>query len=241
MPVVKLANQIERRVYLEGLERGIEVASADTRNQYSKAFFEELVATIDEEGNGDVMSGMEAIVDSEGGVVSKLVRAMMADERAELQERKVAESYQQMKDWKVKKADKKHFSKYKTIAKGMKRASELPSPAPAGHFLREFGQSDRELIENANHQASVTQALTLLNGYVPFAVANKYSVFSRNMREGANFRERLDNVYQTMFSRPATREEILIFSQAWKDDPESATTSGIAWTLLNTRQFLFIN
>jgi len=30
------------------------------------------------------------------------------------------------------------------------RAAELESPAPRGHFLREMGQSDRDLVENAN-------------------------------------------------------------------------------------------
>lgn len=29
------------------------------------------------------------------------------------------------------------------------RASELPTPLPLGHFLRQFGQSDRESIEGA--------------------------------------------------------------------------------------------
>ena len=44
-----------------------------------------------------------------------------------------------------------------------KRASELPSPAPAKHLLREFGQSDRETIENANTDPAVTQVLHLMN------------------------------------------------------------------------------
>ena len=43
------------------------------------------------------------------------------------------------------------------------RAAELPSPAPRGHFLREFGQSDRDLIDNANSDASMPQALVLMN------------------------------------------------------------------------------
>jgi len=34
------------------------------------------------------------------------------------------------------------------------RASELVSPAPAGHFLRQFGQSDRDQIENSNRERS---------------------------------------------------------------------------------------
>ncbi len=36
------------------------------------------------------------------------------------------------------------------------RASELPSPLPSGHFLRQFGQGDRETI---NGQAAVHSKL----------------------------------------------------------------------------------
>jgi Protein of unknown function (DUF1549)/Protein of unknown function (DUF1553) len=238
-----LSDEIERRVYLGGLKDGIEVA-ANTKSDSpaSDAFFNELVTTMKERGNGNQMAGMEAIVDDEGGIVAKLVRAMLADENAALAEKQLEQSSQEMKAWNTeKKNSKKAFTSFKTVSARMVRASELPSPAPLGHFLREFGQSDRELIDNSNDQASVTQALTLLNGTVPAAVANPFSVFSRNMKEGANFNERLDNVYLTMFSRPATTEETAIFAEAWKADPESATVSGIAWTLLNTRQFLFIN
>ncbi len=239
-----LSDQIERRIYLKGLKEGIEftVSSAKSNSAVTDAFFNELVTTIREKGNGDAMAGMEAIVDDEGGIVAKLVRAMLADERAILAEKQLEQSKKEMNDWHVeKKNSKTAFNTLKATSARMVRASELPSPAPLGHFLREFGQSDRELINNSNNQASVTQALTLLNGTVPAAVANPYSVFSRNMKEGANFKERLDNVYLTMFSRPATVEETTLFSEAWKSDPEGATVSGIAWTLLNTRQFIFIN
>ena len=44
------------------------------------------------------------------------------------------------------------------------RASELESPAPRGHFLRTMGQSDRDFVENANPNASIPQALALMNG-----------------------------------------------------------------------------
>lgn len=43
------------------------------------------------------------------------------------------------------------------------RAADLTSPAPRGHYLREFGQSDRDMIENANMDASMPQALVLMN------------------------------------------------------------------------------
>ena len=50
----------------------------------------------------------------------------------------------------------------RAYSSNLMRASEIPTPAPPGHFLREFGQSDREIIENSNRQASVPQALTCL-------------------------------------------------------------------------------
>ena len=46
------------------------------------------------------------------------------------------------------------------------RASEVGSPAPNGHLIREFGASSRDQIEGSHKQASVTQVLNLLNGYV---------------------------------------------------------------------------
>ena len=52
------------------------------------------------------------------------------------------------------------------INPGLVRASELQSPAPVGHFLREFGQSDRDQIENANSEPAVTQVLALMNGQI---------------------------------------------------------------------------
>ena len=61
---------------------------------------------------------------------------------------------------------------WKGFNRGLVRASELPSPAPNGHFLREFGQSDRETIQNANFDTSVAQALGLLNGKITDDVLN---------------------------------------------------------------------
>ncbi len=47
---------------------------------------------------------------------------------------------------------------YKTFAdyrdRFVARASDIRSPAPNGHFLRLYGQSDRELVENGNKDAS---------------------------------------------------------------------------------------
>jgi hypothetical protein len=122
----------------------------------------------------------------------------------------------------------------------MQRASDLSSPTAPGHFLREFGQSDRELIENSSDQAAVTQALALLNGPVLGEITHQYSVISRDLATTKTFPERLDIIYLSMLSRLPNPQERAVFRDAWKADPESGSVKGIIWTLLNTRQFLFI-
>jgi hypothetical protein len=43
-----------------------------------------------------------------------------------------------------------------------------------------------------------------------------------------------------MLSRLPADEEKAIFREAWAADAESGTVIGMVWTVLNTRQFLFI-
>ena len=76
---------------------------------------------------------------------------------------------------------KSDYGVYQKLVSGMARASELESPARRGHFLRDFGQSDREVIENAADNASVPQALNLLNGPMVQALTNKYAVFGKRV------------------------------------------------------------
>ena len=57
--------------------------------------------------------------------------------------------------------------------KGIARASELESPAPKGHVLQIFGQSDRDLLDSATREANATQVLSMMNGQVEkLVVAN---------------------------------------------------------------------
>jgi len=51
-------------------------------------------------------------------------------------------------------------------ARGIARASELAAPAPRGHLLREFGQSNRELINSSSREANLAQVLQIMNGHV---------------------------------------------------------------------------
>jgi len=123
----------------------------------------------------------------------------------------------------------------------MIRAADLRSPAPNGHFLRSFGQSDRELVENGSDEASVSQALMLLNGKVFSNLMNPYTVIARSMdraRKGGP-ESVIDTVYLSLLSRRATAEEKTLL-QPIADNVDTKDRGDILWTVLNTRQFFFI-
>jgi hypothetical protein len=237
--------RIEETVYRDGLSSklalakpGKEVVSSAGNDD---ALMNELAATLTSD-NRSIEDGMTAITGpgEENGIIDDLVDSMFETKDRELEEQNMARQNREMADWNVKtKEEKKLYKSFNKIYRGrMKRASELNSPAPAGHFLREFGQSDRELVENSNDQAAITQSLALLNGTALSSLTNRYSVLSRSMK-GEKFDDRLDTIYLTMLSRHPTNEEKAIFKEAWTSNPESGSFSGIVWTVLNTRQFLF--
>ena len=255
----ELDQRIEEVVYRDGLQRKLDelkgkpavvaaskVAAAATTGETGdriagERLMDEFAASL-LANYGTFEEGMAEVAGSErSGIIKELVDAMFAKREAALREEREAERAAELAAWKVKaKEDKtayRHFDRI--IGDRMKRASDLTQPSPAGHFLREFGQSDRELIENASHDASVTQALAMLNGPTLSSVTNKYSVLMRDMK-GEKFEDRLDTIYLTMLSRLPADEEKAIFREAWAADAESGTVIGMVWTVLNTRQFLFI-
>ena len=121
------------------------------------------------------------------------------------------------------------------------RASELSSPAPDGHFLRTFGQSDRQLIENANDQASVPQTLALMNGPLFNSIANPFPVVSKEARSVADKDAVIDSIYLSMLSRKANaKEHSLLRAEFDNSANRPEAISSIIWTLMNTQQFLFI-
>lgn len=243
----KFGNLIEEKVYREGLEEKlaalkpkVDVAAS---GEESEAFLNSLAAAVLKE-HDTAAEGMNAILGekSTDGIVEQLVLAMLRDELKAAKTARDTVEAREMSDWKVKsREDRQRYKGFSSKTKRrMQRASDLSSPTAPGHFLREFGQSDRELIENSSDQAAVTQALALLNGPVLGEITHQYSVISRDLATTKTFPERLDIIYLSMLSRLPNPQERAVFRDAWKADPESGSVKGIIWTLLNTRQFLFI-
>ena len=119
------------------------------------------------------------------------------------------------------------------------RASELASPAPAGHFLREFGQSDREQIDNFNTDPAVTQSLSLMNGFIEKEIAaNSNTVLMRNVFN-ANPEKKFESVYLTMLSRKPSRTETSSWRSEFTKNPKQAVAD-LIWVLANSNEFIFV-
>ena len=122
---------------------------------------------------------------------------------------------------------------------GATRASDMPSPAPRGHMLRIFGQSDRETIENASREAAVPQALSMLNGPVADAIINPGSSFGGHLAKAKDGSEQLNSIYLGLLSRYPTNNERQVLDQVVAERGDNAKAD-IIHALLNTGEFLFV-
>tara|TARA_R110002111_G_scaffold227346_1_gene288840 strand:+ start:91490 stop:93478 length:1989 start_codon:yes stop_codon:yes gene_type:complete len=133
----------------------------------------------------------------------------------------------------------KREKKYKYKGQLLARASELPSPVPASHFLRTFGQSDRELISASSDSGSVPQILFMFNGPVTHMMLEKGSTIYNNVIEQKTIKEGVDTIFMTILSRrPDSDESAIAVSEIEKNGP--AGYGNVIWSLVNTREFLFI-
>ena len=129
--------------------------------------------------------------------------------------------------------------------KSLVRSSELPSPAPNGHFLRMFGQSDRDTIQNASLQPTVPQALSLLNGPMFNELMKPNSVLMQSLADKETPEEKLDVIFLTVLSRkPTLPEKNLLLQEINRYDEEDGQLSkgykNVIVALMNTRQYAFI-
>jgi hypothetical protein len=115
------------------------------------------------------------------------------------------------------------------------RAADLDSPAPRGHYLREFGQSDRDLIDNANAEASMPQALVLMNSELFQSILKPHTQLSLNLAGAKYPDDQLVAIYLTLLSRQPTAAEKDAWERSGLTNPED-----LIYALLNTQQFIFI-
>lgn len=121
----------------------------------------------------------------------------------------------------------------------LRRASELPSPLPAGHFLREFGQSDRELIDAEHTDGTVPQLLELFNGAASHMIIENGSVLDRILSDNRTMNATVDEIFMSILTRrPTDREKRVAYGEANANGRPGV--GNVIWALLNTREFLFV-
>ena len=259
-----LQEYVAERIYRKGLKEKIELVSsgasaaenADTPGETT--FLTELAALLEREPDFLTKSGIGTSPSKEGELLAidmsksrtkgagyggtlmeDVTRYVMAPKYDDMRARNAERQAREHREWSVDTPKEKQlYNKFEDARRRLVRAADLPSPAPNGHFLREFGQSDREVINNESDQASITQALELLNGSTISALGSPFSVLSRDLKTAENGREVIRVIYQTMLSRDPSEEETVLLLTASKNGKTNPT--GVVWALLNTRQFLFI-
>ncbi len=121
------------------------------------------------------------------------------------------------------------------------RASELQQPAPRGHFLDKFGQSDRNFVVGASTlKGSVPQVMELMNGYATEILTNPNSrLFQKMKEEKRDVGKQADVVFLSLLSRRMLFDERRALTEELSNGGTEAM-SDLIWALLNTPEFLFI-
>ena len=121
------------------------------------------------------------------------------------------------------------------------RASELPSPVPPNHFLRMFGQSDRELISASSTTGSVPQVLFMYNGPVTHMLLAEGSTIYNGIVKKKNVGDAVKVVFLSILNREPDAEELATAISQVRGEQRAAVAFGnVVWSLVNTREFMFI-
>jgi hypothetical protein len=132
---------------------------------------------------------------------------------------------------------------YVTANKNMgdlRRASELPSPMQPGHFLRVYGQSNRQVIDNSFDSMNLTQALELMNGMVESTIlGSETSVLKQQLAKVKNMDDKVQVLYIAILSRLPTSGELDYGHKVMALAPNKRGIEYLGWALINSAEFDF--
>lgn len=121
----------------------------------------------------------------------------------------------------------------------------MASPAPVGHFLRVFGQTDRSALdERRDHSPSMRQALMMLNGKLTNEAARVgplEPVAALITGPKIDIETAVRLVYREALTREPTAEEMADAKSIIKDAATPADgLADLRWALFNSNEFRFI-
>ncbi len=117
------------------------------------------------------------------------------------------------------------------------RASELPQPEADQHFLRMFGQSDRQIQDTNTEEGNIPQVLMLMNGHAQSVLRNPKSLVLTTALKQAAPEKQIESLYYSFFTRRPSAAEIKIANEALAG---GMTIADLTWVLFNSREFVFI-
>lgn len=228
----KIDEAAEEIVYTMGWKKFAELAREGKLKEqiHDPEFAAEISAVLKSKKGGDDLTIDEAIA-----IYNKMQRTKFNQSRAQadkaMAERLKVETKEQEAAFDAWKVQRDSY---------VVRAADIKSPSPNGHFLREFGQSDRELVENASDDATVGQSLMMLNGKYFRNLMTPFTMISRALAPAATSDEAIDTIYLSLLSRRATEDEKALLRPVLANPKSQQQRGDVLWALINTRQFLFI-
>jgi hypothetical protein len=118
------------------------------------------------------------------------------------------------------------------------RASEIAMPLPPGHFLRQFGKSDRREIDAFNRDPNATHSLSLMNGELTTRILAPGSylqeILAATSKDGHSS---VHKIYRALLVRSATEDELTILNTLNRSSP--VPPADLVWALMNSPEFLF--
>jgi len=121
----------------------------------------------------------------------------------------------------------------------MIRASQMSQPAPAASLLDTFGQSDRLVTDKHSVDGSVPQVLALMNGSVTERMTGSSSKVVEDLEVLDAPDDKVRGIFITMLSRYPTSDELKL-GMKMMDDYGDEGISDLAWALMNSPEFLFV-
>jgi len=117
------------------------------------------------------------------------------------------------------------------------RASELPQPEKDQHFLRMFGQSDRQIADSQSDEGSIPQVLMLMNGEAQEVIGQPGSLVIKTAAAMTTPEAQVESLYLSFFSRKPSQEELANAAGGLRD---GLSLNDLTWVLFNTREFVFV-
>ena len=132
----------------------------------------------------------------------------------------------------------KEYPNKKIPDRDLLRSSYVGYPARGGHLIRQFGGSDKQLIENSNFEATTPQVLNMLNGFVEKRIINnKNADFMKQMAEENRESGKIEDIFMSILNRKPNPKEMKLLKK-YIDKPNGA--KHVAWILMNSHEFIFI-